>query len=342
MTLWQQILIIIAGSAALAAALIPCVMPLLRRYALARPNARSSHKQPTPQGGGAVIVLVVMLVFFGLGFLQFEGWITGVMSYYSTLLIAAGVMALIGAVDDIRPLPAVVRLILQTLLVTWVVATAPADWRLVPEVPMLLERAFCIFAGVWFVNLVNFMDGVDLMTVAEGVPVGAALAFAACVGLLSLNGGIVAAALCGGLIGFALYNRHPAKLFLGDVGSLPIGLMLAALLFELAARTSIVAALLLPMYFLVDATGTVVLRWRAGENLFEAHRRHAYQNAVDGGWGVSRVIVWVLGLNLVLVMLACVATLASLLEIRWLLGLTLAQGIATTLYVSRRFRAALR
>jgi UDP-N-acetylmuramyl pentapeptide phosphotransferase/UDP-N-acetylglucosamine-1-phosphate transferase len=114
--------------------------------------------------------------------------------------------------------------------------------------------------ALWFVNLVNFMDGLDWMTVAEVVPITAALAAIGFLGYLPWQDAVTSVALCGAMLGFAFFNRPVAKLFLGDVGSLPIGLLLAWLLIVLAASSGRAAAILLPLYYLADSTITLLHR----------------------------------------------------------------------------------
>lgn len=322
------LLAVIVSAALASAALIRLVMPLLARYALARPNARSSHRVPVPQGGGGPVILVALAA---MGLAAFGGMVDPGL-FHAVLAICTLLIALVGAVDDIRPLPAGLRLAVQGLLVSAVVLAAPPEWRLAPLLPLWAECALAVLAGVWFVNLTNFMDGIDGLTVAEMAPVSGALAL-----YLAAEGGagpVLAAALCGALVGFLVFNRPPAKVFLGDVGSLPIGLLVAALLFEAAGRAGLVPALIVPLYYLYDATETLVRRWRDGETLFEAHRRHAYQNAVDGGWSAARVDAHVLALNVLLIVLAALA-----------LGLGLAGqmlclllALSATIALSRRFR----
>ena len=117
-----------------------------------------------------------------------------------------------------------------------------------------------LIAGLWFVNLVNFMDGIDWMTVAEIVPITAALVAASASSAPSAMASLVALALGGAMLGFAPFNRPVAKLFLGDVGSLPIGLLIGWLLVLLAGNGHLAAALLLPLYYLADATLTLLRR----------------------------------------------------------------------------------
>ena len=159
-------------------------------------------------------------------------------------------------------------------------------------------------AGLWFVNLVNFMDGLDLMTVAEAVPITGAIVLLRWLGEVPWPATIIAAALGGAMLGFAPFNRPVARVFLGDVGSLPIGLLLGWCLLQLALQQHFAAALLLPLYYLADATLTLLKRIARREPFWAAHRTHFYQRATDNGFTVSRVVAEVFALNATLAVLA--------------------------------------
>jgi len=192
-----------------------------------------------------------------------------------------------------------------------VIAALPSDLSIVPWLPWWIERVLLLVAILWFVNLVNFMDGLDWMTVAEVVPVTAGLALLGALGALPDYAVTVALALCGAIVGFAPFNRPVAKLFLGDVGSLPIGLLLGWLLLVLAGNGYLAAAVLLPLYYLTDATLTLIRRLLRGEKPWQAHRGHFYQHAVDSGLPVATVVARVFALNVVLVALAAMTAIAS-------------------------------
>ncbi|MCK1716095.1 MULTISPECIES: glycosyltransferase family 4 protein [unclassified Bradyrhizobium] len=311
--------------AALISALITWTSrPLLQRYALARPNARSSHRIPTPQGAGIAVIAATLLVA--------SVWAN--VAIPPALVAATVLIALVGFADDIVSLPVLVRLALQAAAVGAVVFTSPETARIVPALPLALERGLILLAGVWFVNLVNFMDGLDLMTAAEVVPVTAALMLLGWLGELSWPAALVATALCGAMLGFAPFNRPVAKVFLGDVGSLPIGLLLGWCLLELAWHGQPAAALLLPAYYLADSTITLFRRIARREPFWSAHRTHFYQRAIDNGFTVSRVIGEVFALNLVLAGVAIVAVCAGSIMIEMI---TLLAGAIAIGFVLRRF-----
>jgi UDP-N-acetylmuramyl pentapeptide phosphotransferase/UDP-N-acetylglucosamine-1-phosphate transferase len=167
-----------------------------------------------------------------------------------------------------------------------------------------------VFGGLWFVNLVNFMDGLDWMTVAEVVPITAALAAIGFLGVLPWQDIVLSLALCGAMIGFAFFNRPVATLFLGDVGSLPIGLLLGWLLLQVAGSGARAAAILLPLYYLADSTITLIRRAARGEPFWQAHRTHFYQRATDRGFKVTGVVARVFATNVILAALALATVIA--------------------------------
>src|SRR5437763_4792186 len=198
---WGALGLVLVVAAALSAGLILLLGPLLARYALARPNARSSHKLPTPQGGG-IAVVTAALASIWLGVLLSADLADG-NGQLLALSIAAILLALVGAVDDIRGLGPAPRLLMQLFAVGVVIAALPADFSIVPQLPAALERALLLLGGVWFVNLVNFMDGIDWMTVAEVVPITAGAALLGAIGAEPPDGTLFAVALLGAMIGFA-------------------------------------------------------------------------------------------------------------------------------------------
>jgi UDP-N-acetylmuramyl pentapeptide phosphotransferase/UDP-N-acetylglucosamine-1-phosphate transferase len=319
------LVLVALAAAAISASLIVLLRPLLQRYALARPNARSAHSVPTPQGAGIAVIAATLGV---------AGISAGIMDLdvQAMLFVATIFIALVGLADDIRPMPIGPRLLLQAMAVGAVILAAPTELQIVPALPLAIERGMLILAGLWFVNLVNFMDGLDLMTVAEVVPVAGTLAVLGWFGDFPQPATMIAAALGGAMLGFAPFNRPVAKVFLGDVGSLPIGLVLGWGLLQLAYQHQIIAALLLPLYYLADATLTLVLRISRGEAFWVAHRSHFYQGAIQNGFTVSQVVGEVFVLNLVLAGLAIASVHAN--SIGWRVPLLAigAMAVALTLY----------
>jgi UDP-N-acetylmuramyl pentapeptide phosphotransferase/UDP-N-acetylglucosamine-1-phosphate transferase len=317
------------GALVLTLALLALLRPWLLRHVLARPNARSSHRVPTPQGGGLAVVAAWLLVIWGA-----SAWTPGLLENQSGRLLAlstaAVLLAIIGAVDDIRPLPQLLRLAVQCLAVGTVLAALPDDFQLVPQIPRWAERVCLLLGGVWMVNLTNFMDGIDWMTVTQFVPVTGAIVLLGLLDGTDWLSALVAAALLGAVLGFAPFNKPVARLFLGDVGSLPLGLLLGWLLLQLAGRGHVAAAIILPLYYIGDATITLVRRVARGEPVWQAHRQHFYQRAVDNQFTVPQVLTRVFLVNMVLGSLALLSTQTHDLRVKILL---VAAGVAVVVWL---------
>lgn len=302
-------LCVFLGAAFLTALFILLLRPWLQRYALAHPIARSSHRVPTPQGGG-IAVIAAATITLGTGAMLAPA-VFDESSRLSVLLACMIALACVGAIDDFQPIQPLPRLLLQAGAVVVLFAALPPELHLVSFLPAWFERIL-MFAGLlWLVNLVNFMDGIDWMTVAETVPLTAALGIFGLMGALPADATLVAFALCGTMVGFAPFNKPVARLFLGDVGSLPIGLLLGWLLISLGEH-HLAAAMLLPLYYVADATITLMRRFARGEPVMQAHRGHFYQQAIDGKLSVYQVVSRVFTTNLALAVLAAAALSASL------------------------------
>jgi UDP-N-acetylmuramyl pentapeptide phosphotransferase/UDP-N-acetylglucosamine-1-phosphate transferase len=266
---------------ALSAALTGLTLLILRRNAiLDLPNERSSHTVPTPRGGGWGLMLAL------LPFWIWATWRTGrIHEPFEQLLIGGAVVLMaISWVDDRRGLGPAIRFGAQALAVGTVMAMLPADLSISAGLlPLPLDRIAAAFIWLWFVNLFNFMDGID------GIAGGSAAAMGFGLMLVSLRHGpdqlesfrgamIVAVSL-----GFLVWNWHPARIFLGDIGSVPLGYLLGYGLVRLAMDGGQAAALIIALYYLADATITLLKRARRGERVWQAHREHYYQRSTQLG-----------------------------------------------------------
>jgi UDP-N-acetylmuramyl pentapeptide phosphotransferase/UDP-N-acetylglucosamine-1-phosphate transferase len=299
-----ELSLIVTVAAAISAGVILVLRPWLQRYLLAHPNSRSSHHQSTPQGGGIAVIIAALAVAASTATMSLNDpaslWL---------VFAATAFLMLVGAADDLWTIEVGPRLLLQTVAVGAMLASLSVDLRVLPMLPWWIERALLLLACLWFVNLTNFMDGIDWMTVAEFVPITVGLTLIGYLGALPAHGIVVALALCGGLIGFAPFNRPVARIFLGDVGSLPIGLLLSWLLILVAGHGHLTAAFVLPLYYLADATLTLLRRVANREPFWRAHRTHFYQLATDRGFSVPQIITHVFVVNSALVALATASVL---------------------------------
>ena len=284
------------GAAALGWVLCHPVSALLRRLKCwDRPNYRSSHTEPTLRGGGLAAVLLVAGAV--------AAWVWPV----DRLLAQAwlGGLALLGFVswrDDRHGVPVAVRICIQTLVAVGVVLAITG--RAAP-VGLIL---FSVFALVAFMNFVNFMDGINGLVTGQLVllPLGAALLFGVGGDVTPL---LIALVLAGAMAGFIPFNFPQPRIFLGDVGSVPLGFSCGVLLMWMAVTATDSALYktlaVLPFYFYLEGSLTVIRRLCRGEKLSHAHREHFYQRLVRAGWSHARTTsrVWVL--QLVVIVLAC-------------------------------------
>lgn len=262
------------------------------------PGERSNHDRPTPRGGG------IAVIGSAAAFLLVGG-------AHGDVVLGALALAVLSFVEDRRGVPVAARLALQCV----VVATA-LDALHAPVfqgvLPLALDKFATAALWVGFTNIYNFMDGIDEITVAETVALTLGIT-AITVAVQTLPVGVAADALvvAAAALGFWPWNRHKAKLFLGDVGSIPLGFLMGFMLLSLAAHGYWQAALILPAYYLTDATLTLLKRLLAGEKIWQAHSKHAYQRAVRGGRRHDSVVYMITLLNLGLVSLAVFSTLGG-------------------------------
>lgn len=232
------------------------------------PTARSSHVRATATAGGVGVLS---------GLLAADIYVNG-FGHHLILLILAAVL---GLVDDLRPLPPRRKLALQTLLVSLaaVVLGPVSELNLLGAVltlPPFLAYGLTLFGGVAVLNAVNFMDGADGMAI--GV-VGVTLAAMALTG-----GGVWSLLLVAALCGFAPFNLTK-RLFLGDCGAHLLGMAVVILAVTKPHSTqhiSLLAFGLMP--FLVDTAATLLVRYRAKAAFWYAHKEHLYQRLIQGGW----------------------------------------------------------
>jgi len=296
---------VFAGTSLAAWALTWVVLRALRRrQILDHPNERSSHDDPTPRGGGIAVVAVLVLVLAAIGITAGEAAPSGLWR----VLAAAAILACVSWLDDLRSLGALPRLAAQLAAVI-VGLSGLAEHRFVFQglLPFWGDRVAAALLWLWFVNLFNFMDGIDGIAGAETVAVGLGLFLLALVGVLPAPLGLIALALAGAALGFLWWNWQPARIFLGDVGSVPLGYLLGWLLVAAAASGAWAAALLLPAYYLADATITLLRRGAKGAAVWRAHREHFYQRAVQNGLSHAQVVRLIAAGNAPLIGLAVVA-----------------------------------
>lgn len=270
---------------------------LIKNYAIkksliAEVNERSSHTAPTPHGGGIAIALTW---FGGLVYLYTHEMIEPTLFY--ALMIGA-VISVVSYADDLFELSPKVRLLVQSsvavggLIVLGGLEAIDIGFFSVEN--QIVTNLFAFLMIVWFINLYNFLDGIDGYAGSEAI-------FLAIAGLI-LFGGEHFVVLVVAVLGFLLWNWHEAKIFMGDVGSTLLGYTVAVFTIHYANESSqnLWIWIILFGVFWFDATLTLFRRYKSGERLSKAHRKHAYQRLTQSGFSHSCVVIASIGLNIVL------------------------------------------
>jgi UDP-N-acetylmuramyl pentapeptide phosphotransferase/UDP-N-acetylglucosamine-1-phosphate transferase len=272
------------------------IIPVLRRQSiLDHPNERSSHSTPTPRGGGITLIGALLLAWLALSQMG------AVAPRVVGISLAAAALAVVCWIDDLRGLSPALRLLTQGAAVAVGISCLPATAASLAGGlgPVYLTALGLLW--VWWINLFNFMDGIDGLAGAEAAAIGVGMLFFASFGVgTDTELGFLATAILGAAIGFLVWNWSPARIFLGDVGSAPLGYLLGFLLLALTLRGFWKIALILPLYFLADATITLTRRLLRGERVWQAHREHYYQQAVRHGLGHAAVVKRVIAADILL------------------------------------------
>jgi UDP-N-acetylmuramyl pentapeptide phosphotransferase/UDP-N-acetylglucosamine-1-phosphate transferase len=276
---------------------------LRRRLILDHPVERSSHARPVPKGAGVAVTGVLLLAWFGLAA---RGLVPP-----ETLLVCclAFALAALSWLNDVTDLPPALRLAVHLLIATVGLLTLPERGQVFQGLlPRDLDQAATVLLWTWFMNLFNFMDGIDGITVVETAAIGFGLAIVASLTGIAPGGYLLLVlALAAAALGFLPWNWHPARVFLGDAGSVPLGFAAGWLLLLLASRGFWASALLLPLYYLADATLTLLRRLARGEAIWRAHKSHFYQRALAPDGNHAAVALSILAGNLGLVAAAVIA-----------------------------------
>ena len=264
----------------------------IKKSLVATVNERSSHSVPTPHGGG---IAVSLTWFTGLIYLYLNDQIEPMLFY---ALIIGAVIAVVGLVDDIVELSPKLRMVVFTLVgasgLYIIGGLESITFGLFNISNSVVTSAFTMLMILWYINLTNFIDGIDSYLAVKFI-------FLSGAGLL-LFGGAHFAVLGVSVLGFLYWNWHKAKIFMGDVGSTLLGYTIAIITIYYANIEALNLWIWVTLYgvFWFDATVTLVRRLLNGEKPSFPHKKHAYQRLTQAGWSHSKVTFYALGLNLVI------------------------------------------
>jgi len=253
----------------------------LRHKIVDIPNERSSHVIPTPYGGGLAIVLTW---YIGISILFYLKMIEANLFY---ALLSGFIIAVVSLVDDLISVKPVIRLFIHfiTIIIAFIFLEGLRP-LVIPGIKinyLFVIYPLAILGMVWFINLFNFMDGIDGFASVEAIIIALIM--------LIFSGNIINALLIACISGFLFWNWPKAKIFLGDVGSTQLGFILVVLgiYFHNTYKFSILNWIMLSSPFWFDATYTLYRRWRNKEKLSQAHKKHVYQRIVQAGFSHQKV-----------------------------------------------------
>ncbi|MBU0744129.1 MAG: glycosyltransferase family 4 protein [Gammaproteobacteria bacterium] len=285
---------------------------IYRSYAIKKnildlPNQRSSHSIPVPRGGGVVFPILwvgFLLISYFINFIE--------ASYLILFLPPVFLISFVGFFDDKYNIPARFRFLAQLIAAIYVLAVLGGFPKLDLGIITIdwgwFGYVFMVLALLWSTNLYNFMDGIDGIAAIEALFVfGFGGYFIWCAGGIELA--IIIWSMMAIILGFLFWNKPPAKIFMGDVGSALLGflVMLFAIIGERKYNVSVFLWIMLYGVFWFDTTVTLIRRLINGDKWYQAHRLHAYQRLQLQEWSHRKILLWVIAINIIL---ACAAFLS--------------------------------
>ncbi len=242
---------------------------------LDQPTDRSNHSTPIALGGGVVVIPIIILIPFLIGY----HW-----SFIHILTLLT--LFLVSLADDLKNVRALIRLIMHFLCITiyvhFYLINQLGDYYDINKSYLIVLIYMISIVGIsWFINAFNFMDGIDGITSVKVIYLTSSLIFLNY--FLDFNNSILHYSILGVTFGFLFFNWSPASIFLGDSGSIPLGFLMTHLLLDLALKGYWVAALILPIYYVLDTSITLIIRAWKRENFWQAHSQHFYQKFVRSG-----------------------------------------------------------
>ena len=290
-------------------------------------NERSSHTVPTPHGGGIALSITW---FIGIIYLHYTNQIDITLFY---ALMIGIVISVVSFFDDIYELSAKLRLVVQSLVAIGSIVAIGGfnsiDFGIFSITNQIITNIFAFFLIIWFINLYNFLDGINGYAGSEAI-------FLSLAGFVLFGGGhflVLAVAT----LGFLYWNFNNAKIFMGDVGSTLMGYNVAIFTLYYANQepTNLWIWIVLFGVFWFDATLTLIRRKLNGEKISEAHKKHGYQRLNQSGWSHFKVTNYSIGLNIVLF---CIVYFISNVFIAFLVSLILLFGIMKFIDSKKAFK----
>lgn len=273
---------------------------IIKNYAIKKslidiPNDRSSHDTPTPHGGGIAIAITW---FSGITYLFYT---QNIDNSLFLALIAGAIISVVSYIDDLYQLSSKTRIIVQGFVAIlglyFLDGFSNIDIGLFSVENQLITNLFAFFMIIWFINLYNFLDGIDGYAASEAIFLGFA-------GFLLFNDNHFLILIVA-VLGFLIWNWHKAKIFMGDVGSTLLGYNIAILTLYYSNQEPHNLWIWITLFgvFWFDATLTLYRRIINKENISHPHKKHAYQRLHQSGWTHDKIVIFSIFINLTLLTL---------------------------------------
>ena len=307
MIYYFSLLILCITSALLSTLLTKLLIILLPKYGMLDvPSARRAHKKPTPRGAGIAFIIIFSLLLPAFEYLMF-----GKLNQTYIILEIFLPLSLISLWDDVSHVLISIRLLVHVicsfLAIMWLVHPN-ALFRF--EIPIYLDLVIAAFALLNSINLYNFLDGIDGITVSETIHLSLTIIILCFFRYdIIVNADIILSTstiILGWAAGFIYFNWQPAKIFLGDSGSITIGFLIGLCLITMSSSSYelFIACLIAPLYYILDGGLTILIRLYKGEKIWEPHLQHFFQKSVRNGYSHKEVVKRIVKCNLLLMVLS--------------------------------------
>ncbi len=270
------------------------------------PSKRRAHNKITPRGGGFAFVLIYSILLPA-----FEYFVVGSIEDSIIVLQIFIPISVVSFWDDVShvmiPLRLIIHILCSCLAIMWLVHPSPI---LHYEIPVYLDLAIGTFALLTFLNIYNFMDGIDGITVSQSLHYSATILLLCFVRydlIPNVDMVVVTAVIIGGWsLGFIYFNWQPAKIFLGDVGSISLGFLIGICLLTIASASAklFAACVIASLYYIADGGMTILIRIVKGEKIWEPHLQHFFQKSIKNGKSHKRTVKRIMKCNILLMLLA--------------------------------------
>ncbi len=282
---------------------IASYIELAKRFNIVdKPDTRRNHKGIIARGCGVVLVgvvstLALILVNFADNDIQNISRINSIIAIFA-------VLGVVFFIEDVKSLRREIRMMIQIICAILGALACEERVLVFSNLPYFINFGIVVIGWIWFMNLYNFMDGIDGMTAINTIFFSiAVIFFTSNIGAL-YDISLISYCVLPVMIAFLIKNWHPAKVFIGDSGSIAFGFLFGYIMLSLSSGIGLLIPIIICSYYLCDASFTLIKRIIARENITLPHSKHYFQIALRGGLSVRKICTVIIILNLSLFCIA--------------------------------------